>query len=101
MQSGVGTDDWYIASVTPSSRTVSASVVSGTSFTLTTKEEENTIIKLKIKFHNRSGEKDLQFTWRTAITCDNLCFTSTGDSTISFNYEGGKGIANLYISKDE
>lgn len=101
VQSGVGTDDWYIASVTPSSSTVSASVVSGTSFTLSTKEEENTIIKLKIKFHNRSGEKDLQFTWRTAITCDNLCFTSTGDSTISFNYEGGKGIANLYISKDE
>lgn len=101
VQSGVGTDDWYIASVTPSSSTVSASVVSGTSFTLSTKEEENTIIKLKIKFHNRSGEKDLQFTWRTTITCDNLCFTSTGDSTISFNYEGGKGIANLYISKDE
>lgn len=101
VQSGVGTDDWYIASVTPSSSTVSASVVSGTSFTLSTKEEENTIIKLKIKFHNRSGEKDLQFTWRTTITCDNLCFTSTGDSTISFNYKGGKGIANLYISKDE
>lgn len=101
VQSGVGTDDWYIASVTPSSRTVSASVVSGTSFTLSTKEEENTIIKLKIKFHNKSGEKELQFTWRTTITCDNLCFTSTGDSTISFNYEGGKGIANLYISKDE
>lgn len=101
VQSGVGTDDWYIASVTPSSSTVSASVVSGTSFTLSTKEEENTTIKLKIKFHNRSGEKDLQFTWRTTITCDNLCFTSTGDSTISFNYEGGEGIANLYISKDE
>lgn len=101
VQSGVGTDDWYIASVTPSSSTVSASVVSGTSFTLSTKEEENTIIKLKIKFHNRSGEKDLQFTWRTTITCDNLCFTSTGDSTISFKYGGGEGIANLYISKDE
>lgn len=101
VQSGVGTDDWYIASVTPSSSTVSASVVSGTSFTLSTKEEENTTIKLKIKFHNRSGEKDLQFTWRTTITCDNLCFTSTGDSTISFNYKGGEGIANLYISKDE
>ncbi len=101
VQSGVGTDDWYIASVTPSSSTVSASVVSGTSFTLSTKEEENTIIKLKIKFHNRSGEKDLQFTWRTTITCDNLCFTSTGDSTISFSYAGGKAIANLYISKDE
>lgn len=101
VQSGVGTDDWYIASVTPSSRTVSASVVSGTSFTLSTKEEENTIIKLKIKFHNKSGEKELQFTWRTTITCDNLCFTSTGDSTISFSYAGGKGIANLYISKDE
>lgn len=101
VQSGVGTDDWYIASVTPSSSTVSASVVSGTSFTLTTKEEENTTIQLKIKFHNRSGEKDLQFTWRTTITCDNLCFTSTGDSTISFSYAGGKAIANLYISKDE
>lgn len=98
---GIGTDDWYVASVIPSSKTVTASVTSKNTFTLSASAEASTTVKVKIKFNNKEGEKELSFTWIAALEFDNLCFTSTGDSTIGMSYSSGWGTATLYVSRDE
>ena len=42
------------------------------------------------------------FTWLPVLAYDNLCFTSTGASTIGFKLDSNENCkATLYISKDE
>ena len=98
---GEGTDDWYVYSVSSSSTDVTANVVNDKGISLLANDSIEAIITLKIKCRNRQNEMSYTFTWLPILAYDNLCFTSTGDSTISFSYAGGEGIANLYISRDE
>lgn len=100
---GIGTDDWYIASISSSNSAIRTTVTSYNSFTLTTNKEGSATISLKIKYRNREGEKNVQFTWNAVIGFDNLCFTSVGDSTVKLVVkESGsyKPVADLFISKN-
>ena len=100
---GVGTDDWYIDSITSSSTTVRTAITSYNSFILTTNKEDSSTISLKIKYHNKEGEKNVQFTWKAIIGYDNLCFTSIGASTVKLVVKESssyKPVADLFISKN-
>ena len=66
-------------------------------------EEATATISLIIKFRNRTGEKRYTFTVQIVLAYENLCFTSTGDSTVALTligYGGYNEVATLYISRD-
>lgn len=99
---GEGTDDWYVASVSSSSTDVTAEVVEGYGISLVTSGDAETIITVNIKCRNRQSEMNYTFTWLPVLAYDNLCFTSTGASTIGFKLDSNENCkATLYISKDE
>lgn len=103
---GEGTDDWYIYSVSSSNTKVAATKQSNYTFNLVCNdaEEQTSTISLTIQFRNRSGVKNIQFTWNAVLSYDNLCFTSIGDSTVAlqpFSSSTMMGaVANLFISKN-
>lgn len=103
---GEGTDDWYVYSVSSSNSKVAATKKSNYTFNLVCNdvEEQTSTISLTIQYRNRSGVKNYTFTWNAILEYDNLCFTSTGDSTVAlqpFNSGTMRGaVANLFISKN-
>lgn len=101
---GEGTDDWYIYSVSSSNTKVAATKKSNYTFNLVCNdaEEQTSTISLTIQYRNRSGVKNVQFTWNAVLSYDNLCFTSTGDSTVALQaFNSLKyATANLFISKN-
>ena len=101
---GEGTDDWYIYSVTSSNTKVAATKQSNYTFNLVCNdaEEQTSTISLTIQYRNRSGVKNVQFTWNAVLSYDNLCFTSIGDSTVALQaFNSLKyATANLFISKN-
>ena len=101
---GEGTDDWYVDSVSSSSADVTAKVVEGYGISLLTNDSIETTITVNIKCRNRQSEMNYTFTWITVIDFNNLCFTSTGDSTVAlqpFSSNSMSGaVANLFISKN-
>lgn len=101
---GEGTDDWYIYSVTSSNTKVAATKQSNYTFNLVCNdaEEQTSTISLTIQYRNRSGVKNVQFTWNAVLSYDNLCFTSIGDSTVALQaFSSLKyATANLFISKN-
>lgn len=103
---GEGTDEWYIYSVSSSTTDVTASTSGSTSINLVCNkdEEAEATISVKIKFRNRTGEKNCAFTWNAILAFDNLCFTSTGDSTIklkpNFTSSTTYAAADLFVSKN-
>lgn len=101
---GEGTDDWYIYSVSSSNTKVAATKKSNYTFNLVCNdaEEQTSTISLTIQYRNRSGVKNVQFTWNAVLSYDNLCFTSIGDSTVALQaFNSLKyATANLFISKN-
>ncbi len=103
---GEGTDDWYVYSVSSSNSKVAATKKSNYTFNLVCNdaEEQTSTISLAIQYRNRSGVKNYTFTWNAILDYDNLCFTSTGDSTVAlqpFSSSTMMGaVANLFISKN-
>ena len=103
---GEGTDDWYVYSVSSSNTKVAATKKSNYTFNLVCNdaEEQTSTISLTIQYRNRSGVKNVQFTWNAILDYDNLCFTSTGDSTVALQpLSSGAmngAVANLFISKN-
>lgn len=57
---------------------------------------------MRSRLRNRSGVKNVQFTWNAVLSYDNLCFTSIGDSTVALQaFSSLKyATANLFISKN-
>lgn len=103
---GEGTDDWYVYSVSSSNTKVAATKKSNYTFNLVCNdtEEQTSTISLAIQYRNRSGVKNYTFTWNAILEYDNLCFTSTGDSTVAlYPFSSGTmrgAVANLFISKN-
>lgn len=103
---GEGTDDWYVYSVSSSNSKVAATKKSNYTFNLVCNdaEEQTSTISLTIQYRNRSGVKNYTFTWNAILDYDNLCFTSTGDSTVALQPFSGNSmsgaVANLFISKN-
>lgn len=103
---GTGTDDWYVASISSSNSNITASITNDYNVkTVCSSDEEATAtISLIIKFRNRTGEKRYTFTVQVLQKYDNLCFTSTGDSTVALQPFSGNSmsgaVANLFISKN-
>lgn len=103
---GEGTDDWYVYSVSSSNSKVAATKKSNYTFNLVCNdtEEQTSTISLAIQYRNRSGVKNYTFTWNAILEYDNLCFTSTGDSTVALQpFSSGTmrgAVANLFISKN-
>lgn len=103
---GEGTDDWYVYSVTSSNSNVTAAKVNDNRIKLACKSADGaeSTISLKIRYRNRNSYKDLSFIWCALLKYDNLCFASTGNSSITLkdhNSSGGTNVAaTLYISRD-
>lgn len=103
---GEGTDDWFVYSVSSSNTKVAATKKSNYTFNLVCNdaEEQTSTISLTIQYRNRSGVKNYTFTWNAILEYDNLCFTSTGDSTVALQpFRSGTmrgAVANLFISKN-
>lgn len=103
---GEGTDDWFVYSVSSSNTKVAATKKSNYTFNLVCNdaEEQTSTISLTIQYRNRSGVKNYTFTWNAILEYDNLCFTSTGDSTVALQpFSSGTmrgAVANLFISKN-
>ena len=103
---GEGTDDWYVYSVTSSNSNVTAARVNDNRIKLACKSADGaeSTISLKIRYRNRNSYKDLSFIWCALLKYDNLCFASTGNSSITLkdhNSSGGTNVAaTLYISRD-